>query len=659
MATKKLASSSPGPGLWSRIARFLFHRRVGQVFLALVVLRLLRPSGLLPGGVADLVDLGLVVYGIWFAIRGVAVLRSKLLWRIRRKLIISYLLIGLVPTLLILFFFVASGLLIFGQVSAYVLLASLERTQAMAARVADLVTADIGGATGEQAEIERLLRWRLEPLESVYPGASAVYFFSGGRISVGDPIAFPPRSGELVPEWAAQGYQGLLRLEDRYYVAGFSEPSADGAHFRVLVTIPIESAFRRVEEETGLEAQEVSTSQDQPSLDLDPTADSPLSLRWAALVEARPWTREPGAPDPEPPGIILIRFSPWNVYRVLSTNTPQLGQAILIVMGVLAALFLAIEVLAAFVGLLLARSITGSIHALSQGTDHVRRADFTYRVRVRSRDQLGELAESFNLMTTSIEDLLKQSAEKERLEEELRIARKIQMSLLPKDAVEIPGLTVAAMCLPATEVGGDYYDFIRLGDERVALLIADVSGKGTSAALYMAELKGLVLSLSRIHDSPRRLLVEANTILSATLDSRSFITMSYAVVDMGKRTMTYARAGHSPILQVSRSGGGTRALAPQGLGLALDRGDRFEQILGEESVALQSGDLFLFFTDGLSEAMNSQSALFGEPRLRELLELHSELPLEDLRERIVDTIVAFTEGEDQHDDMTMVLLRVT
>ena len=121
----------------------------------------------------------------------------------------------------------------------------------------------------------------------------------------------------------------------------------------------------------------------------------------------------------------MIRFSPWNVYRVLSTNTPQLGQAILIVMGVLAALFLAIEVLAAFVGLLLARSITGSIHALSQGTDHVRRADFTYRVRVQSRDQLGELAESFNLMTTSIEDLLKQSAEKERLEEELRIARKI------------------------------------------------------------------------------------------------------------------------------------------------------------------------------------------------------------------------------------------
>ncbi|MGH9463955.1 MAG: PP2C family protein-serine/threonine phosphatase, partial [Vicinamibacteria bacterium] len=345
---------------------------------------------------------------------------------------------------------------------------------------------------------------------------------------------------------------------------------------------------------------------------------------------------------------------------VLSTNTPQLGQAILVLLGVLATLFLAIEVVAALVGLLLARSITGSIHALSKGTDHVSQGDFAYRVQVRTRDQLGELGESFNLMTASIQDLLKQSAEKERLEEELRVARSIQMSLLPKDAVRFTGMTVAAVCLPAAEVGGDYYDFLPLGNDRLAVLIADVSGKGTSAALYMAELKGLVLSLSRIHDSPRSLLVEANRILGANLDSRSFITMSYAIFDMANRTVTYARAGHSPILQVSTSGHGARALAPDGLGLGLDRGDHdFERILRQESLPLQSGDLFLFFTDGLSEAMNSRSELYGESRLRELLEQHHHLPLENLMERIVDEVVTFAEGVGQHDDMTMVLLRVT
>jgi serine phosphatase RsbU (regulator of sigma subunit) len=671
MATKQLSSGSPEPlrparqGLLTRLAQFLFRRHVGQLFLVLVLLRLLRPTGFLPQRVNDLIDVALVVYAAWFLIRAASALRARLLWRIRRKLLISYLLIGLVPTLLILFFFVASGLLIFGQVSSYILTASLERTHAMAAHVADLVMAEIAAAGGNDAVIERVLNQRLEPLAANYPGVSGVYLFSGGRISVGAPLALPEGGLDVAPQWAGRDYQGLLQLEERYFVAGFSAPPVDRASNRVLVTIPIESVLQRIQDETGIEAHSVTSADPEESMsleDVSPSADSPSAVRWAAVVDAHPWgseSNDTAGPNSPPARIILIRFSPWDVYRVLSTNTPQLGLAVLALLGVLAGLFLSIEVLAAFVGLLLARSITGSIHALSKGTDHVRQGDFTYRVRVQSRDQLGELAESFNLMTTSIEDLMKESAEKERLEEELRIARTIQMSLLPKDAVRISGMSIAAMCLPANEVGGDYYDLIPLGEERLAVLIADVSGKGTSAALYMAELKGLVLSLSRIHDSPRSLLVEANRILSGTLDSRSFITMSYAVIDMSKRTMTYARAGHNPILHVPPASGEARALMPEGLGLALDRSERFEQILGEESITLQSGDLFLFFTDGLSEAMNPRDDLFGEPRLRDILETHGRLPLEELRQRIVDEIIAFGEGEDQHDDMTMVLMRVT
>jgi serine phosphatase RsbU (regulator of sigma subunit) len=176
----------------------------------------------------------------------------------------------------------------------------------------------------------------------------------------------------------------------------------------------------------------------------------------------------------------------------------------------------------------------------------------------------------------------------------------------------------------------------------------------------MAELKGLVLSLSKIYDSPRKLLIEANKILADNLDSRSFITMAYAVIDMADRKMTYARAGHNPIYQLAANcdGGRTRVLAPEGLGLALDRSGKFEQILAEESVPLYSGDLFLFFTDGLSEAMNPQADLFGESRLREILEDHNQRTLEDLRERIIDEIFTFAEGEDQHDDMTMVLVKI-
>ena len=217
---------------------------------------------------------------------------------------------------------------------------------------------------------------------------------------------------------------------------------------------------------------------------------------------------------------------------------------------------------------------------------------------------------------------------------------------------------MAALCLPAAEVGGDYYDLLPLGDTRMGVLVADVSGKGTSAALYMAELKGLVLSLSRMYDSPARLLGEANRILTANMDSRSFVTMTYAVVDTASRRMRYARAGHSPMIHFEAASGRTRILAPPGLGLGLDPGERFEQILVEVEVALVPGDFFLFFTDGLSEAMSPGAELFGEGRLRRILEESESLGSEELRERILEEVRVFVGDAAPHDDMTLVVLKV-
>ncbi len=214
------------------------------------------------------------------------------------------------------------------------------------------------------------------------------------------------------------------------------------------------------------------------------------------------------------------------------------------------------------------------------------------------------------------------------------------------------------MCLPAAEVGGDYYDLLLLSDTRMGVLVADVSGKGTSAALYMAELKGLVLSLSRIYDSPAKLLIEANEILTSTMDPRSFITMTYAVVDTAARTMRYARAGHNPIIQLDSRTGLTRVLTPQGLGLGIDPGQKFEEILEEAEVPLRSGDVFLFFTDGLSEAMNGQAELFGERRLRDLLEKDGDRDEDALKDAILSAVRLFAGGAAQHDDMTLVILKV-
>jgi serine phosphatase RsbU (regulator of sigma subunit) len=218
--------------------------------------------------------------------------------------------------------------------------------------------------------------------------------------------------------------------------------------------------------------------------------------------------------------------------------------------------------------------------------------------------------------------------------------------------------------VPAREVGGDYYDFFPLDDHRLGVLIADVSGKGTSAALYMAELKGLMLSLTRIHSSPRDLLIIANHIIAPHLDDRSFITVTYAVIDLLARTMTYARAGHTPLIYLpgtERPGPGrARILAPSGmvLGLKLDQGQMFERLLEEATIPLHSGDLYVFFTDGITEAMTRRDDFFGEQRLGQLIEEHADLPSEQLRERVFHEVAAFVGDAPQHDDMTLILLRI-
>src|SRR3990172_4152817 len=673
------------------LTRFLVRTRAGQILSVLVLTRLLGaiysswPSW--PAWLTSAATVGLWVYAIGFLFWRISRLRTKLLWRIRRKLVISYLLIGLARTLLILFFFLLSAFFIVGQVSSYVLNTEIRRIDSEMVKTADLAVSDVlgsrrGGTHVKDEAVRAVLHARVAPLSTLFPGSGALYLeHRRGRIQRGiasDEFPRPPQVGTPLPSWMESAYQGPLRIESGNYLAGTSTPMPEG--ITVLVASPLRTVLDKAAVGKGFHIDQLVTStsdEAQPSSLLivnpqtvvsAPPVDKgrrPFTLPWLTLLQSRSLD----APREQETELVFVQFgfAPMSLYDAVARNAlqlgpegPDLGKVILWVLALLAALFLAIEVSAIFVGLVLARSITGSVHALSQGTEHVRQGDFGYKVQVRSRDQLGELADSFNLMTNSIQDLLRESAEKERLEEELRIARTIQMSLLPKDRVSVPGLSIAALCLPANEVGGDYYDFIPLSDGRLAILIADVSGKGTSAALYMAELKGLSLSLSRMYDSPRLLLIEANKILAANLDSRSFITMVYAVIDVKNKKMTYARAGHNPIFQLSANGNRPRVqvLAPDRIGLALDPGSQFEKILEEESISLVSGDLFLFFTDGVTEAMNTRSELFGDDRLRGIMEDNADLSMEELREKMVDEVFNFSAGALHHDDMTMVLVKV-
>ena len=649
------------------------------------------------GGIALLVGTGILLYRLGRSAR------KQVLWRVRRKLIISYLFIGVVPAILIVTFFVLSGLLLFANLSSYLIRSSLGEVATDATHLARLATIEIESSAGELAAREVLER-RVALTRARYPGISVAILPVGvGRCAAADAKPATSRSVRvnagpwqhvvapgLVPAWiTCAGFAGVLAHD----TAAGSGTGSGGAEvfvravafpertpgFVVVVDVPLAGAVKtRIEEATGIVIGRASVVASTPlpvqGQALGPraqadaangTAERAWRFPWVALLDHVDWVT--GRTEPLP---VNIGLSVAAIYQRLSASqaslvggTRSFGDLLLVLLLFVAGLFLIIEVGALVMGLALARSITGAVHELFEGTERVRQGDFGHRIPVLANDQLGELANSFNQMTGSIEDLLQQAAEKKRLEEEMRLAREIQMSLLPRGPLLIPGIAISAMCVPAREVGGDYYDILPLPDGRYGLLIADVSGKGMSAALYMAELKGLILSLSQIHRSPRDLLISANRLISMHLDSRSFITMTYAVIDPAAGVMTYARAGHTPLLYLpgdSGAGGRTQILVPDGLvlGLRIDDGERFDALLVEATLQLRPGDLMVLFTDGISEAMNEHADCFGESQLADLIEEHGHLAIAELRERVLREIDAFVGGAPQHDDMTMILLKV-
>jgi serine phosphatase RsbU (regulator of sigma subunit) len=669
-------SEPPVPRLPERARRYFLASRRGRVVTAAFGIwlfeKLLGLVGLaLPGLLTVPAILVLWAYGVWYGIKAARFLLRKLLWRIRTKLILSYLFVAAVP-LFLLVVFVTSGALVFGALLSSHLVEAQIKTRVREMKVAARVALE--GLAPRSSSLAASLSSRLAPIEALH-GELGFTLLRRGRVLVarGD-------APTLLPDWLADdGLASLVvsRPSDAEEGTGGGqerdegqEPAAEADYsLRVvarsgdLVLIldrPLDRALLdEIERETDLTITDPSTttgtagragtSSEARTITIEGSSGEIFNS--VALVRAVDW--QSGKPDVKPYAVRLSRAS-------ISALLPavNIGEGLVWVLAIIGLIFLGLYAFALVIGLMLARSITRNVHALSLGTAQLREGRFDHRIPVRSRDQLGELAESFNLMAAGIQDLLREQAEKDRLEEELRIARQIQMSLLPESTVSVPGLRLAALCIPATEVGGDYYDLLPLSDERLAVVVADVSGKGTSAALYMAELKGLVLSLSRAYASPAALLSEANRILAANLDSRSFITMTYAVFDTEARCMRYARGGHSPIVQFEAATGRTRLLSAPGVGLGLDPGPRFDEMLHEDEVPLAAGDVFVFFTDGVSEALSPESELFGEPRLMRVIEDGAALETEELKQRILEAIRAFAGGVALHDDMTLVVLKV-
>ena len=252
--------------------------------------------------------------------------------------------------------------------------------------------------------------------------------------------------------------------------------------------------------------------------------------------------------------------------------------------------------------------------------------------------------------------LLEQSIEKERLEKELDVAREIQRKILPEKNPQLKGISISSVFIPAFEVGGDYYDFFKLDNNKIGFIIADVSGKGISAAFIMAEIKGIFESLCKTLSRPKEILVNANEILLTTLDKKTFVSAAFGVLDLNENTLRLARAGHCPLLMV-RDGIATN-LKPSGIALGISESDFFSETLEEISLDLKEQDILVLYTDGITEAKNSNLEDFGDSKFENIILENSRSEPDEISSCVIQQVTLFSQSLAQYDDITLVIFKL-
>ncbi len=251
--------------------------------------------------------------------------------------------------------------------------------------------------------------------------------------------------------------------------------------------------------------------------------------------------------------------------------------------------------------------------------------------------------------------LIEESLERERLHQEMLVAQSMQRKLLPQELPKCMNFDIDAVSSMAQVVGGDYYDFAFLDEDRLAIVVGDVSGKGVPAAFYMAEVKGIFQSLSQLCRSPKEFIVKANKALIGTIDKRSFISLLYAILNLKTGHLVMSRAGHCPMLYVS--GHKTEYVRPTGLGLGLTDGPLFENATEEKTVNLKSGDVCIFYSDGITESRGSREEELGYDRLKEIVGKVRDGSARQIKESILNGVQEYTGVLNVEDDMTLIVLK--
>jgi HAMP domain-containing protein len=340
--------------------------------------------------------------------------------------------------------------------------------------------------------------------------------------------------------------------------------------------------------------------------------------------------------------------------KTADTIDKQIGHAITLFLGIFIALLIGIAGLV----VVLSRMITDPIRELSRGAEEIGSGNLDHRVRVHSGDEFELLADAFNRMAEDLKgymhEILLTHAEKERIEKELEIARGIQQSFLPESAPLIEGIDIAGLNLPAREVGGDFYDYIPVGGGRWGIVIADVSGKGVPAALFMGLSRTLVRANAMAQASVSETLIRANDLITENERSSMFVTVFYGVLDPVLRTLTYVSAGHNAPFMIRTGRVDTIVLKAEGVAL----GVMPEIMLEEREIKLDAGDIVVLYTDGVTEAINREEEEFGVARLTAIAEQNRDRSAAEIIGEIKAGVIQYSEGQPQFDDITLIVVKV-
>jgi serine phosphatase RsbU (regulator of sigma subunit) len=349
--------------------------------------------------------------------------------------------------------------------------------------------------------------------------------------------------------------------------------------------------------------------------------------------------------------VLTAITSPQVIFRQLFTQgVDEISGAFRIAFLVLVAIVLGVYAVALTIAFVLVGSIARNVNRLTHATAAVARGDFSVRVQSKSRDQVGDLARSFDGMADSIQRLLLDTARKERLESEIAIARTIQHKLLPPPEARLEGVSVLAHFEPVAEIGGDYYDYVRMPDGRLGFALGDVSGHGLPTGLLVAMAKAGLSSLIEAGHDGGELFARMNDLIHRSTDPRHYMTLAFLAYDAATRKGTLTNAGQLAPYRVS----GTRldALSLSSFPLGLFPGKAFPS----RAESFEAGDILVFHSDGLIEAVDGKDEAFGFERFEEVLRANAASGAAALRDAILSAVAAHTGGRPADDDRTLLIL---